>query len=932
MSDLRGEAERRLRHQKVASVESMVEVDAHALVHELEIRQIELEMQREELLCAQARTNEALETYVDLFDLAPVAYFLWDDEGRILKVNLAGAALLGSDRRTMVDMQFGHVVTLDDRATFAAFCHRASRAETKQICTLKLRAAGQVVDVRIEAIAVLSPEGKKTCRAAVIDVSPQNLADQEAVGNEGRIAEMAARRAAEEALRESEARLRLAMDTAQLAAWDWDIAAGNVVWNEQHYRMLGYEPGSVPSSYANWVARVHPEDVPGTEAALWKAMEEGSAYKAEFRICCADGGTRVVEANGRFDYDTTGQAVRNYGVMMDITERKKAEVALRRSEERARASAEELQAIVDTAPVAIWTAHDPQCQRITGNVYADTIIMQTKQGANVSRSAPLGEATTAYRVFRDGVELCPECLPAQLAVATGKAVPAFEMKLLFSDGRPLHLFAGAAPLFDARGRVRGAVVAGVDVTSLKQAEESLRQSESRFRALAEALPQIIWTADAEGDMEWFNQHWYEYTGQPEGLSDPWSWDEVAHPDDVAYIREQWVAVRHNGSLFQNEIRVRGRHGEYRWFLVRAWPLRDADRNVVRWFGTYTDIHDMKSAEAAVRQSRKDLDRAQAVGQIGSWRMDVAHNVLIWSDETYRIFGVPLGTLLTYETFLAMVHPDDRQDVDTKWKAALAGAPYDLEHRIVVDGKVKWLREKAYLEFDDANNLLGGFGISQDITERRQAEERIQASLDEKKVLLQEIHHRVKNNMQVISSLVALQAGRVPEAAMREILQDVTHRVRSMALVHEKLYESSDLARVNFSEYSRSLLTYLWRAHDATVSGIRLVLDLEPIQLSVNAAVPCGLILNELATNALKHAFRGQPGGEVAVSLRGTPEGQVCLRVEDDGVGLPAGFDWRTADSLGLHLVHMLVGQLHASVEITSDEGTQIAVTFGAAKT
>ncbi|MHB0961036.1 MAG: histidine kinase dimerization/phosphoacceptor domain -containing protein [Pirellulaceae bacterium] len=183
------------------------------------------------------------------------------------------------------------------------------------------------------------------------------------------------------------------------------------------------------------------------------------------------------------------------------------------------------------------------------------------------------------------------------------------------------------------------------------------------------------------------------------------------------------------------------------------------------------------------------------------------------------------------------------------------------------------------------------------------------------------------NLQVISSLVALQAERLPEAAMRPVFQDVAHRVRSMALVHERLYQSSDLARVEFAEYARSLLTYLWRAHTATASGIRLVLDLEPISISINAAVPCGLILNELVSNALKHAFRGRTEGKVAVSLRGTPEGRVCLRVRDNGVGLPAEFDWQQADSLGLRLIQLLAGQLHATVETTRDGGTAFAVVF-----
>jgi PAS domain S-box-containing protein len=134
-----------------------------------------------------------------------------------------------------------------------------------------------------------------------------------------------------------------------------------------------------------------------------------------------------------------------------------------------------------------------------------------------------------------------------------------------------------------------------------------------------------------------------------------------------------------------------------------------------------DITERKRAEDALRQSREDLDRAQEVGGFGSWRLDVRRNILTWSAENHRIFGVPKGTPLTYETFLSTVHPDDREYVDTKWKAALRGEDYDIEHRIITGEPVKWVREKAYLEFDADGTLLGGFGITQDITNRKQAE-------------------------------------------------------------------------------------------------------------------------------------------------------------------------------------------------------------------
>lgn len=207
------------------------------------------------------------------------------------------------------------------------------------------------------------------------------------------------------------------------------------------------------------------------------------------------------------------------------------------------------------------------------------------------------------------------------------------------------------------------------------------------------------------------------------------------------------------------------------------------------------------------------------------------------------------------------------------------------------------------------------------------EERLR-ELHEKEVLLKEIHHRVKNNLQVISSLVSMQADESRSMTVREVLSDVSDRVRSMALVHEKLYHTENLARIDFADYAQSLLGYLWRVHGSDAEVVRLVLDLEPVELPVDTAMPCGLILNELAGNALKHAFRGRSGGDLTVALHRTGENRISLSVRDNGVGLPAGFDWRQAHSLGLRLVQMLAGQLKATVEISSGDGTGFEIAFG----
>jgi len=216
----------------------------------------------------------------------------------------------------------------------------------------------------------------------------------------------------------------------------------------------------------------------------------------------------------------------------------------------------------------------------------------------------------------------------------------------------------------------------------------------------------------------------------------------------------------------------------------------------------------------------------------------------------------------------------------------------------------------------------------EITERQRAEEQFKASLEEKEVMLREIHHRVKNNLQVISSLINLQAANLTDERIRDEFNDVRDHVRSMALIHEKLYQTSNLAQLNFADYAASLLSSLWRSHGTLAEKVRLNLALAPVVLPNDAAVPCGLILNELAVNALKHAFPGGCGGEVTVGMEHDPAADtVCLRVHDNGVGLPADMDWRQCPSLGMRLARILAGPLSGAVKTGTGLGADFQITF-----
>jgi PAS domain S-box-containing protein len=340
---------------------------------------------------------------------------------------------------------------------------------------------------------------------------------------------------------------------------------------------------------------------------------------------------------------------------------------------------------------------------------------------------------------------------------------------------------------------------------------------------------------------------------------------------------------------------------------------------------------LRESEQALRESesfyRQTLESIP--GMIFTTRPDGScdYQSQQWVDYT----GIPMSEHLG-DGWNKLLHPDDRPRAFAAWRDAVEDrAPYDLEYRVRRhDGTYEWFKVRGRPIRDAAGKIVRWFGTALNIEGLKRAEERLKASLREKEVLLQEIHHRVKNNLQVISSLINLQADALDQPALRASLNDVRDRVRTMALVHEKLYQSGDLGRLNFADYAASLLHYLWRAHGDAAAKVRLTLATQPVTFPVGIAVPCGLILNELASNALKHAFRGRTEGEVTVGLeREAATNRLCLYVSDNGVGLPADLDVRRSASLGLRLVQMLTQQIGGTVAVRRGPGTEFRVAFAA---
>jgi len=337
----------------------------------------------------------------------------------------------------------------------------------------------------------------------------------------------------------------------------------------------------------------------------------------------------------------------------------------------------------------------------------------------------------------------------------------------------------------------------------------------------------------------------------------------------------------------------------------------------------------KQAEAALRASE----------QFNKVVLDTVGALVVVLDREGRIQGFNQACVAATgytaaevqgRVFFELFIPDeDMEGVRLTWEELRAGDfPNSHEnHWVGKDGSrrlISWTNTAIVEDGMMAYAICAGL----DITERKQAEEQIRASLAEKEVLLREVHHRVKNNLQIISSLISLQADSLTDERMQAVFGDVRDRVHAMALVHERLYQTGNLAQLNFAEYAGSLLQYLWRSHGALAEKVQLHYLIAPIVLPIETAVPCGLILNELAGNALKHGFPNGKRGEVTVALECDPAAATaCLRVSDNGVGLPVGRDWRQSGSLGLRLVHILAGQLRGTLETGTGPGAEFRVTF-----
>jgi PAS domain S-box-containing protein len=349
-------------------------------------------------------------------------------------------------------------------------------------------------------------------------------------------------------------------------------------------------------------------------------------------------------------------------------------------------------------------------------------------------------------------------------------------------------------------------------------------------------------------------------------------------------------------------------------------------------GFFTDTTNRKKAEESLIESESRLKFAIDTLESGIWELNVKTGKAWRSPRHDQIFGYKaLLPEWTYQMFLDHVIPEDRSEVDRKYGYALSTkTEWNFECRIRrVDNTVRWIAAQGKpSEYDDKNEVVMLSGIVNDITDRKKVEELIQASLKEKETLLKEVHHRVKNNMQVIKSLLHLQEEKIKDKDALALLKDSQQRIQAMALVYNKLYLSINLASINMVDYIKELTIGLINSYTTAPHRVTASITPSDVSLSIDMAIPCGLVINELVTNALKYAFPENRTGQIAISLKNGGNQEFALTVSDNGVGMPEGINLSNTPTLGLKLVTSLVqDQLEGKIALDRSQGTTFKITF-----
>jgi PAS domain S-box-containing protein len=714
-------------------------------------------------------------------------------------------------------------------------------------------------------------------------------------------------------------------------------------------RTLGWTPAEMTAR--PWTEFVHPDDLPASVAESTNLFSGSETFAFENRYRHKDGSYRWLlwRAQPHLEEQVL------YAAAVDITERKQAEVALRQSEAHYR----QLFESIDEGFCIIEVLFDAEGQPLDHRLLQANPAFERQSGL----ANPDGQRASA---LVPGVEQEWHDLYAQV-IHTGESIR--------TEVRSDALDRWFDMLVSRVGTAAMCQVAVVfsDISERKQAEATLRESEQRFRLMADAVPQIVWITDAQGQLEFFNKQWSDYTGVPYApMTAAMAVASFVHPDDGEPSMAAFNEALRSGGVFAVEQRIRSATGRYRWFLVRAEPYRDPQTGVIRrWFGAAVDIHDRKEAEATLLQREAQFRHlAEAMPQ-QVWITDAQGHTQYVNQQWITYTGLTLTQTQDIHYATQVIHPDDFAMTSERWQTALAtGAPYQAEFRLKhrAAQTYHWFLSRAIAIRDEQGQIVQWFGTSTDIEEFRRAQAEREQLLQQEQIareaaenanrikdeFLAVLSHELRSPLSPILGWVQLlRTGNLEPARQREALATIERNAKLQAQLIEDLLDISRImqGKLTLTATAVRLVVVIAAAVEtvslaAAAKKIHITLDLDPDVAPVSGdAARLQQVVWNLLTNAIKFT---DPGGQVTVALQpvagADSSGQTLAQVSisDTGKGISPSFlphvfeSFRQADGsttrkfgglgLGLAIVRQIV-ELHGGTVTAASRGEQQGATF-----
>ena len=847
---------------------------------------------------------QAKEDWERTFDTVPDLIAILDNEYRIVRANRSMAARLGMTLNKCIGQT----------------CHFAVHGtkEPPEFCPHKLLLADG-----LEHTAEVHEE--RLGRDFLETVSPLRDSEGKLIGSVHIARDITERRQREQALRHSVSLMQATLESTADGILVVDLQGRFVDFNERFVRMWRFPKDIVPE-WRNRDLMASGRDRQAIQLMCDQLKDpEGFVTKVQKLYAHPEvTGFDVLEfKDGRvFERYSLPQCIEGRPVgrvwsFRDVTGRKLAEEALRTSEERYRL-------LFNSSYDAVFVADGPGDNGLPGKIIEVNDVACQRLG--YSREELLQKSLSEI----DAPEFIP-LVPAIMERLKEKKHALWEGVHVGKDGQriPVEI---SADVFELNGR-QTILSDCRDISERKHAEEKLRESEERFRQIFEEGPSGMAIVGADDRYIQANAAFCEMLGYTQEELTSLTFKDITHPEHVKQDEESVKKLLCGDiPVYRTEERYIRKDKQVVWGSTVATVIRDKQGQVLYYLLMVQDITERKRVEAGLAREQSLLNSLITTIPDCIYFKDLDSRFLRVNEAMTRLFGLRHPNEVVGKTDADFFAPEHaRQALEDERRVLSTGESMvgKEEKEVWPDGRVTWVSTTKVPLRDKTGKITGLVGVSRDISNHKRVEEEIRASLEEKTVLLKEVHHRVKNNLQIVTSLLNLQAVRTKNSTALDTLQETGNRVRSMALLHETLYRSQNLAHVNFANYIETICSHLFRSYGPKAARVKLEPHLENVDIDLDRAVSCGLIINELISNALKHAFPGGRAGRIQVELLTTPEEQIVLRVADDGAGLPPGLDIHQTGTLGHQLVFMLVEKLRGVVEVNRDHGVAFHITFSA---